>query len=74
MCRILPNNLIKHMITILSEDLQLCLDQVHVVICFMMSADVAYNIKINGFLNPRVYKQKSRVTINVGSVMLFMRL
>ena len=38
----------------------------------MMSADVACNITLNGFVNPRVYEQTFRATINVGSVMLFM--
>ena len=29
-------------------------------------------ITLNGFVNPRVYEQTFRATINVGSVMLFM--
>ena len=33
MCGILLNTFIKHLITILSQDLQLCLDQVNIVIC-----------------------------------------
>ena len=33
MCSILPNTFIKHLISILSQDLQLCLHQINIVIC-----------------------------------------
>ena len=66
MCSILPNTFIKHLITILSQDLQCVWTKLILLYAFMMSADVACNITLNGFVNPRVYEQTFRATINVG--------
>ena len=53
MCIIVPNTFIKDPIAIFPEDLQLWLDQTEYG--FMMSADVACNITLHGFVHQKVH-------------------